>query len=249
MPAPSHQPRATSHRPKALMCWSSGKDSAWALHRLRTQGGVDIVGLLTTLNRDAARVSMHAVREQLLDVQAAALGLPVIKVLIPEECVNADYERAMAAALDKARAEGVTAVAFGDLFLEDVRRYREERLADTGITPLFPLWGLDTKPLAREMVGGGLRAHITCVDPRQLDRSFAGRTFDASLLDDLPATVDPCGERGEFHTFAYAGPMFSRPIAIRPGEVVERNGFVFADVLDAGGEKDQPSSASHQLPA
>jgi uncharacterized protein (TIGR00290 family) len=217
-------------RPKALMCWSSGKDSAWALHRLRTAGEVEIVGLLTTINRDAGRVSMHAVRERLLDEQAAALGLPVTKVLIPEQCVNADYERAMAAALEQARDGGVTAVAFGDLFLEDVRRYREERLAPTGITPLFPLWGLDTAKLAREMVEAGLRAHITCVDPRQLDRSFAGRTFEHALLDALPAAVDPCGERGEFHTFAHSGPMFARPIPIEAGEVVERGGFVFADI-------------------
>jgi len=213
------------------MSWSSGKDSAWALHRLRSSGDVDVVGLLTTINRDAGRVSMHAVREQLLDEQAAALGLPVTKVLIPEQCVNADYERAMAAALDQARATGVTAIAFGDLFLEDVRRYREERLADTGITPLFPLWGLDTTQLARAMVDAGLRAYITCVDPRHLDREFAGRIFDADLLEILPAAVDPCGERGEFHTFAFAGPMFAHSIAIDSGEVVERAGFVFADVL------------------
>lgn len=217
------------------MCWSSGKDSAWALHQLRTRGDVDVVGLLTTLNQDAGRVSMHAVRERLLERQAAALNLPLTKVLIPEQCVNADYEAAMAAALERAQANGVTAVAFGDLFLEDVRRYREERLAGTGIEPLFPLWGLDTAKLAGEMVAGGLRAHLTCVDPRQLDRSFAGRTYDAALLDDLPAGVDPCGERGEFHTFAYAGPMFAQPIPIAAGEVVERAGFVYADLLDASG--------------
>ena len=221
-------------RPKALMSWSSGKDSAWALHCLRTSGEVEVVGLLTTINRDAGRVSMHAVREDLLDAQADALGLPVTKVPIPEACVNSDYERAMEAALDQARRDGVTAVAFGDLFLEDVRRYREERLAPTGIAPLFPIWGLDTTKLARTMVDAGVRAHITCVDPRQLGHSFAGRTFDGSLLNDLPDTVDPCGERGEFHTFAYAGPMFSRPIAIEPGETVERGGFVFADILRAG---------------
>jgi uncharacterized protein (TIGR00290 family) len=231
----SHQSPATNHRPRALMSWSSGKDSAWALHQLRSTGAVDVVGLLTTINRDAGRVSMHAVREQLLDQQAAALGLPVTKVLIPEQCVNADYERAMAAALEQARAAGVTAIAFGDLFLEDVRRYREDRLLDTGITPLFPLWGLNTAQLARAMVDGGLRAYVTCIDPRHLDRSFAGRTFDADLLETLPANVDPCGERGEFHTFAFAGPMFSHSIAIKAGEVIERGGFVFADVLAAGG--------------
>jgi uncharacterized protein (TIGR00290 family) len=237
MSVTSNQPRATSHRPKVLLCWSSGKDSAWTLHRLRARDDVDVVGLLTTINRDAGRVSMHAVREELLDLQAAALGLPVIKVLIPEQCVNADYERAMAEALERARADGVTAVAFGDLFLEDVRRYREERLQPTGLQLLFPLWHLDTSALAREMVDAGLRAHITCVDPRQLDRSFAGRTFDRVLVEALPESVDPCGERGEFHTFAYAGPMFAQPLAIRPGEVVERDGFVFADILVAGGEE------------
>jgi uncharacterized protein (TIGR00290 family) len=217
-------------RPKTLMSWSSGKDSAWALHCLRTSGEVEIVALLTTINRDAGRVSMHAVREDLLEAQADAVGLPVIKVLIPEKCANSDYESAMAAALEQARGDGITAIAFGDLFLEDVRRYREERLAPTGITPLFPLWGRDTAKLAREMVGAGMRAHITCVDPRQIEPSFAGRTFDAALLQELPETVDPCGERGEFHTFANAGPMFSRPIALEPGEIVERDGFVFADI-------------------
>ena len=212
------------------MCWSSGKDSAWALHRLRTAGEVDVVGLLTTMNQDAGRIAMHAVREELLERQGVALGLPVMKVLIPEQCVNADYERAMEAALQQARAEGVTAVAFGDLFLEDVRRYREERLAPTGLQPLFPLWHCETAALAREMVDGGLRAHITCIDPRHLDRSFAGRTFDHGLLDDLPPAVDPCGERGEFHTLAYQGPMFASPISVKAGEVVERGGFVFADI-------------------
>ncbi|HEX9241098.1 MAG TPA: hypothetical protein VF875_01520 [Anaeromyxobacter sp.] len=217
--------------PKALLAWSSGKDSAWALHELRREGALDVVGLLTTVTSTYGRVSMHAVREELLDRQAAAVGLPCTKVRIPWPCPNERYEAEMAAALAAARAEGVTRVAFGDLFLEDVRAYREQKLAGTGIEPVFPLWGRDTAALAREMVEGGLRATLTCVDPRALDRRFAGRTFDAALLAELPASVDPCGERGEFHSFAWAGPMFAAPIAVTPGEVVEREGFVFADLL------------------
>jgi uncharacterized protein (TIGR00290 family) len=221
-------------RRRALMCWSSGKDSAWALHALRTSGDVEVVGLLTTINRAASRVAMHGVRERLLELQAEALGLPLTKVYIPEPCSNEEYEGAMAAALDRAKREGVMAMAFGDLFLEDIRHYREEKLAPTGIEPLFPIWGLETERLARDMVEAGLRARLTCVDPRQLDRSFAGRRYDQDLLDALPAGVDPCGERGEFHTFAYRGPMFAREIIVRGGAVVERGGFVFADVLPAG---------------
>jgi uncharacterized protein (TIGR00290 family) len=227
----------TASAPKVIMCWSTGKDSAWALHVLRTQQRVEVVGLLTTINAAAHRVAMHAVRVRLLSMQAEALGLPLIPVPIPEPCSNARYEHAMASALDQARAAGVTAVAFGDLFLEDVRRYREEKLRPTGIAPLFPLLGRETGALAREMIAGGLRARLTCVDPRHLDRSFAGRDFDADLLASLPPPVDPCGERGEFHSFAYAGPMFTRPIPIVSGSVVERGGCVFADVLpgsDAG---------------
>ena len=218
-------------RAKALVAWSSGKDSAWALHMLRSQGEVEVTGLLTTINRSAGRIAMHAVREQLLEAQATALGLPVVKVFIPSPCSNEQYERAMGEAVERARAEGITLIAFGDLFLEDVRRYRVENLAGTGITPLFPLWGIDTALLAREMVGAGLRAHITCIDPRQLAPSFAGRTFDGRLLDELPAHVDPCGERGEFHTFVSDGPMFEAPIPVVPGEVVSRDGFVFADLM------------------
>jgi uncharacterized protein (TIGR00290 family) len=215
------------------MCWSSGKDSAWSLHVLREKGDVDVVGLLTTINDAAGRVAMHAVRERLLEMQADALGLPLAKVLIPDPCPNDVYEQAMEQALATAKGEGVTTVAFGDLFLEDVRRYREEKLAPTGLQPLFPIWGEETTQLARRMVGAGLRAHVTCVDPRQLDGGFAGRTYDAEFLDALPEGVDACGERGEFHTFAYAGPMFAKPIAIEAGEVIERGGFIFADILPA----------------
>ena len=225
-------------RPKALLAWSSGKDSAWALHVLREQGGADaveVVGLLTTLNEAYARVAMHAVRVELLRAQAAAVGLPVTEVPLPWPCSNAQYEAAMGGALEEARRAGITVVAFGDLFLEDVRRYREDRMAGTGLRPSFPLWGQPTDALARRMIAGGLRARLTCVDPRQLAPSFAGRELDEALLAALPASVDPCGERGEFHTFAYDGPMFARPVAIRAGEIVERDGFVFADLLPGAG--------------
>jgi uncharacterized protein (TIGR00290 family) len=217
---------------KIWLSWSSGKDSAWALHELQqAPRDFEVTALLTTVNRDAGRVAMHAVREELLEAQAAAAGLPLVKVPIPSPCSNAAYEEAMTAAMAQARAQNIFHVAFGDLFLEDIRRYREEKLQAVGMTPLFPVWGRDTAQLARDMVSGGLRAYLTCVDPRQLDRRFAGRVFDASLLDELPAGIDPCGERGEFHSCVVAGPMFSRPLAVTPGEVVERDGFVFADLL------------------
>ena len=218
---------------RVLVSWSSGKDSAWLVHVLRQDVDVEIGGLLTTINEAANRVAMHAVRTELLEAQAAALGLPLHKIFIPSPCPNELYERAMAVVVTAAVAEGFTHVAFGDLFLEDVRRYREEKLAGSGLSPLFPLFGADTAPLAREMVASGLRARLTCVNPKVLDRSFAGREFDDALLRELPATVDPCGERGEFHSFAYAGPMFSRPIPIESGIVVERDGFVFADLVPA----------------
>ena len=220
-----------SVKPKALLAWSSGKDSAWSLHVLREQAEVEVAGLLTTINEAFDRVAMHAVRTELLRAQADAADLPLWPVLIPWPCSNAEYEAAMNAAMARARADGITHVAFGDLFLDDIRRYREERLAPTGIAPLFPLWGLPTDALAHRMIAGGLRARLTCVDPKSLDARFAGREFDAALLAELPASVDPCGERGEFHTFAYDGPMLRRPVPIRAGEVVTRDGFVFADLL------------------
>ena len=216
---------------KTLVSWSSGKDSAWMIHVLRQQADIQLAGVLTTVNEVYQRVAMHAVRVELLQAQADALGLPLWQIPIPSPCPNEVYERAMAAAVARAVSEGFTHMAFGDLFLEDIRRYREEKLAGTGLTPIFPLFGLDTTQLAREMVAGGLKARLTCVNPKVLDAKFAGRDFDASLLDELPASVDPCGERGEFHSFAYAGPMFSKPIPIKSGEVVERDGFVFADVM------------------
>jgi uncharacterized protein (TIGR00290 family) len=215
---------------KCLISWSSGKDSAWLVHVLRSTGGIDGAALLTTINEPAQRVAMHAVRVELLEAQADALGVPLWKVPIPSPCPNEAYEQAMAATVARAVSDGFTHIAFGDLFLEDVRRYREQRLAGTGLTPMFPLFGADTAALAREMIAAGLAARITCVDPRSLDRRFAGRDFDAALLADLPAGVDPCGERGEFHTFAYAGPMFARPIPVESGVIVDRDGFVFADV-------------------
>ncbi len=218
-------------RPKALVAWSSGKDSAWSLHEVLRAGELEVVGLLTTVTSEFGRVSMHAVREALLDAQAAALGLPCRKVRIPWPCPNDAYEREMAAAVAEARAAGVTRIVFGDLFLADIRAYREERLAGTGVAPVFPLWGRETALLAREMIAGGLVATLTCVDPRRLDRALAGRPFDAALLAALPAGVDPCGENGEFHTFVSAGPMFRAPLEVVGGEVVEREGFVFADVL------------------
>jgi uncharacterized protein (TIGR00290 family) len=218
---------------KVVLSWSSGKDSAWALHVLRQRSDLEVVGLLTTVNAAFGRVAMHAVRRELLVAQGAAVGLPITEVSIPFPCSNDEYAASMKTAIAELVRNGVTAVAFGDLFLEDVREYREERLRGTGIDPLFPLWGLDTGLLAREMVASGLRARITCVDPRQLDASFFGRSFDASLLDELPEGVDPCGERGEFHTFVHDGPMFRSPISVATGEVVERDGFVFADVLPA----------------
>ncbi len=224
-----------SVKPRVLLSWSSGKDSAWSLHVLRSQRGtdaVDVVGLLTTVNAAFDRVAMHGVRRELLEAQAQAVGLPMIAVPIPWPCTNADYEAAFLSALDRARAEvGVSHVAFGDLFLEDVRAYREQLLQGTGLAPIFPIWGRPTRELAEQMVAEGLAAIITCVDPSCLDRSFAGRSFDAQLLAELPEDVDPCGERGEFHTYASGGPMFRTSIRTVVGEVVERDGFVFADLV------------------
>jgi len=201
-------------------------------HVLRQRGDVQLAGLLTTVNVAAQRVAMHAVRTDVLAAQAAALDLPLWPIPIPSPCPNEVYERAMAAAVARAVAEGFTHVAFGDLFLEDVRRYREERLEGTGLTPMFPLFGADTAQLAREMIAGGLRARISCLNPKVLDRRFAGREFDADLLAELPRDVDPCGERGEFHTCAYDGPMFSRPVLIDTGITIERDGFVFTDLTN-----------------
>jgi uncharacterized protein (TIGR00290 family) len=218
-------------RLKTLLSWSSGKDSAWALHRLRHDERYEVAGLLCTINRSASRVAMHGVRDELLERQTAAARLPLWRVEIPSPCSNEEYEAAMRVVVARAIDEDVRCMAFGDLFLEDIRAYREEKLARTGMQAVFPLWGSDTRVLAKEMIDGGLRARIVCLDPRVMPRELAGRDFDASLLSDLPTTVDPCGERGEFHTFAYAGPMFHEPLAITVGETVERDGFVFTDLL------------------
>ena len=216
------------------LSWSSGKDSAWSLEMLRRGGEHEVTGLFMTVNALFDRVAMHAVRRTLLEAQAKAAGLPLHAIDIPYPCPNADYERIMGAFVARAQAHGVDAMAFGDLFLADIRAYREKQLAGTGIAPLFPLWGRDTRKLAAEMIDGGLVAHVTCVDPRKLDRAFAGRRFDRTLLADLPTGVDPCGENGEFHTFVSAGPMFHEAVPIRTGEVVERDGFVFADMAPVG---------------
>jgi uncharacterized protein (TIGR00290 family) len=213
------------------LCWSSGKDSAWTLRALQRDPRIRATTLVTTMNATFDRVAMHAVRRDLVERQAAAAGLRLELVDIPWPCTNAQYEAAMGALVAKALAAGVTRMAFGDLFLEDVRSYREKMLAGTGVEPIFPIWGSDTRELAHEMVAGGLDAVVTCVDPKVLGREYAGRRFDADFLASLPEGVDPCGEHGEFHTFACAGPMFSEPIPVRAGEVVDRDGFVFADLL------------------
>jgi uncharacterized protein (TIGR00290 family) len=216
-----------------LLSWSGGKDCAWALHLLRQQGEYEVVGLLTTVNQHFGRVAMHGYREALLDLQGEATGLPLWKVPLPWPCSNEVYEGLMAEVCAKAVAEGLYGIAFGDLFLEDIRAYRVEKLAATGLVPIFPCWLIPTDELAREMIAAGVRAHLTCVDPKQLDKSFAGRVFDEQLLADLPVGVDHCGERGEFHTFVSAGPVFSFSIGIELGETVERDGFVYADLVPA----------------
>jgi uncharacterized protein (TIGR00290 family) len=217
---------------RVLLAWSSGKDSAWALETLRRQG-VAVSALLTTINAAADRVAMHGVRSELVEAQAESAGVPLWTVPLPWPCTNEEYEARMAEACRRAVAEGFDTIAFGDLFLRDIRAYRERTLAGSGLTPLFPLWEIPTAQLARDMIEGGLRARISCLDPKVLDPSFAGREFDRALLADLPEGVDPCAENGEFHTFAYDGPMFRAAIPIVNGEVVERSGFIYADLCPA----------------
>jgi uncharacterized protein (TIGR00290 family) len=215
---------------KILVSWSSGKDSAWALHSLLQSGEYEIAGLLTTVNTAFDRVAMHGTRREILEAQAEAAGLPLWTVPLPWPCSNVEYEAAMSSVCARAVAAGFEAIAFGDLFLADVRRYREERLAGTGLQPIFPLWGINTAELVRTMLRAGVKARIVCVDTKKLPREFAGCDLDESLLQKFSPDIDPCAENGEFHTCAYAGPMFREPIAIKSGEVVERDGFVFADV-------------------
>lgn len=215
---------------KAFVSWSSGKDSAFALHEAR-RAGIEIAGVLTTINEVYDRVAMHGVRNTLLDRQIAALGVPAIKVPIPSPCPNEVYETRMEDACTAIKAQSIRHIVFGDLFLEDIRAYRIEKLAAAGMEPVFPLWRRDTAQLAREMIAGGLVAHVACLDPRKLPRNFAGRTFDESFLRDLPEGVDPCAENGEFHTAVTAGPMFSAPVTITIGDTVERDGFVFTDII------------------
>ena len=216
---------------KILLSWSSGKDSAWGLHVLRQRGDVEVVGLLTTINTNFQRVAMHGTRLALVKAQAEAAGLPLWEVPLPWPCSNEVYEQAMAEACAKAVEQGISAIAFGDLFLEDVRRYREDRLRGTGLDPVFPVWGRNTRELIFEMLEGGLRARIVCADPSKCPAELIGRDLDLDLVESLPATVDPCGENGEFHTFAYAGPMYREAIPIEAGECVSRDGFLFADLL------------------
>jgi uncharacterized protein (TIGR00290 family) len=216
---------------RVLVSWSSGKDCAWALHLLRQQPDIEIVGLVTTINAEFDRVAMHGTRRTILESQAAAAGLPLWKVPLPWPCSNDEYEQRMAEVCKRAVSEHIEAFAFGDLFLRDIRAYREKQLQNTGLELLFPLWDIPTADLARSMIAGGLRAKLVCVDSQQLDPAFAGRDFDLTLLAELPSSVDPCGERGEFHSCAYDGPMFSNPVALEPGEVVDRDGFIYADFV------------------
>lgn len=218
---------------RILLSWSSGKDSAWSLHVLRQRGEFEVVGLLTTFNEVADRVAMHAVRRELVEQQAAAARLPLWAVPLPWPCSNEEYESRMAQTCARAVREGIEGIAFGDLFLEDVRAYRQKQLKDTGLEPIFPVWGLPTDILAKEMIASGTRAKLTCIDTAKLDRAFAGREFDGNLLSDLPKEVDPCGERGEFHSFVYAGPMFDTALTVSVGETVLRDQFAFADLMAA----------------
>lgn len=218
---------------RILLSWSSGKDSAWALHVLRQNPECRVEALVTTFNSDAGRVAMHAVRRALVEEQGRRAGLPLWQVELPWPCSNVQYEEIMRGACRRAVAEGITEIAFGDLYLEDIRAYRERQLEGSGLKPLFPLWKIPTRQLAVDLIAAGIRAKITCVDGSKLDRWFAGREFDQEFIESLPPTADPCGENGEFHTFVYEAPVFTHPIPVETGEIVERDGFIFADVLPA----------------
>ncbi len=216
---------------KTLLAWSSGKDSAWALHVLRQDPEFEVTGLFTTVNEAFNRVAMHAVRVELLMKQAQCAGLPMEVIPIPYPCTNQDYEHRMGVFIEKAKAKDIECMAFGDLFLENVRQYREEKLFGTGIDPVFPLWGTPTEKLCKQIMRAGVKAVVTCIDPKWIPEECIGRTYDESFLQLLPDTVDPCGENGEFHTFAFAGPMFNSPLTITVGETVHRDGFIFADLI------------------
>jgi len=218
---------------RVLLSWSSGKDCAWALHLLRQRDDVEVVALVTTFNEAFGRVAMHAVRRDLVRMQAERVGLPLWEIPLPWPCSNEQYEAQMKGVCERAVAEGIEQVAFGDLYLRDIRAYREKQLAGTGLEPIFPVWDIPTRELAEQMIAAGVRAKLTCVDPRKLEESFAGREFNDALLNDLPEGIDPCGENGEFHTFCYASPVFREAIPVTVGEVVTRDGFCFADLLPA----------------
>ena len=218
-------------RKRVLLSWSSGKDCAWALHLLRQRDDVEVVALATTFNEAFGRVAMHAVRRELVRLQADRVGLPLWEIPLPWPCSNERYEAQMKGVCERAVAEGIEQVAFGDLFLRDIRAYRERQLAGSGLEPIFPVWDISTSELASQMIAAGVKAKLTCVDPRKLDESFAGRDFDETLIAALPEGIDPCGENGEFHTFCYASPVFREAIPVAVGEVVTRDGFVFADLL------------------
>jgi uncharacterized protein (TIGR00290 family) len=215
---------------RTLLSWSSGKDSAWSLYLLRNQTDCEVVGLLTTFNQEANRVAMHGVRRSLVEAQAKAAGVPLWDVDLPSPCSNADYEIIMKETCKSAVQEGIDYIAFGDLFLSDIRAYRQKQLEKTGLQPIFPVWGMPTRELAVSMIESGVRAKLTCIDSKLLAPEFAGREFNEQLLSDLPPEIDPCGENGEFHTFVYAGPMFERDLPVELGEIVSRDGFVFADL-------------------
>lgn len=233
---------------RVLVSWSSGKDSAWTLHLLRQCRDYEVVGLLTTVNTEFDRVAMYRTRRSVLEAQAKAAGLPLWVVPLPWPCSNETYERQMRDICERAVSEGINAIAFGDLFLQDIRKYREAQLQPTGLEPLFPLWEQPTAALAREMIAGGLRAKLTCVNTKQLPSSFVAREFNAALLSELPFGIDPCGERGEFHTCVYAGPMFTEAISLQPGEVVTREGFAYADFCEPSRVPRTANAANDVLP-
>ncbi|RMF95412.1 MAG: adenine nucleotide alpha hydrolase [Candidatus Schekmanbacteria bacterium] len=219
---------------RTLLSWSSGKDSAWALYKLQQDPEIDLVGIFSTVNKKFNRIAMHGVKVELLYLQAECIGLPLQLIEIPYPCSNEEYEEKMARFVEKSKQNKIDCFAFGDLFLEDIRKYREEKLKGTGIAPIFPIWGIPTDKLSEEMINKGLKAVITCVDPKQISETFIGRSYDKSFLNNIPKDIDPCGENGEFHSFAYGGPMFEKDMKISVGKIVRRDGFVFVDVSAKG---------------